>query len=226
MISDAGDRRTPEGVLKLYGKTCQRLNRRQIVTERESHMKLQGKKILIFAADNFEDMELHFPRLTLQGEGAEITLAGLTDKTVKGKHGLPAKPDKTVDQCDAADFDAIVIPGGYSPDHLRTNKDVLRIVRDAAKAGKPVAAVCHAPWVLISAGLCEGKRMTSWPSIKDDMVNAGCDWVDEPCVVDGNLITSRKPDDLPVFCAKIIEMTAGKQSSRQTSATGSGNRKS
>lgn len=184
-------------------------------------MKLQGKKVLIFAANDFEDMELHFPRLTFQGEGAEVTLAGLTDETVHGKHGLPAKPDMTVDQCRAEEFDAIVIPGGYGPDHLRTNEHVLRLVRDAAHAGKPVAAVCHAPWVLVSAGLCKGKRMTSWSSIKDDMVNAGCNWVDEACVVDGNLITSRMPDDLPVFCKTIIEMTAGEQAS----AMRSGNRK-
>jgi len=176
-------------------------------------MRLQGKKILIFAAKDFEDMELHFPRLTLQGEGARVTLAGLTDETVYGKHGVPAKPDTTVDKCDGREFDAIVIPGGYSPDHLRTNAHVLRIVREAAKANKPVAAICHAPWVLISAGLCKGKRMTSWHSIKDDMVNAGCGWVDEACVVDGNLITSRMPDDLPVFCEQIIEMTSAKRSS-------------
>jgi len=181
-------------------------------------MRLEGKKILIFAANDFEDMELHFPRLTLQGEGAEITLAGLNKETVFGKHGLPAKPDTTVDKCNAKDFDAIVIPGGYSPDHLRANEQVLRIVRDAAKAGKPVAAICHAPWVLISAGLCEGKRMTSYHTIKDDMVNAGCDWVDEACVVDGNLVTSRKPDDLPAFCEQIIQMTAGRKAS--VAATG------
>lgn len=176
-------------------------------------MRLQGKKVLIFAAKDFEDLELHFPRLTLKGEGAEVTLAGLSAETVKGKNGLPAKPDVTVEQCRAEDFDAIVIPGGYSPDHLRTNEHVIRIVRDAASAGKPVAAICHAGWVLVSAGLCKGKRMTSWPSIKDDMINAGCKWVDEPCVVDGNLITSRKPDDLPIFCERIVQMTAGEQSS-------------
>lgn len=181
-------------------------------------MRLQGKKILIFAAENFEDMELHFPRLTFQGEGARVTLAGLTDDTVYGKHGVPAVPDTTVDTCNAKDFDAIVIPGGYSPDHLRTNKHVLRILRDAAKANKAIAAICHAPWVLISAGLCEGKRMTSYHSIKDDMVNAGCEWVDEACVVDGHIITSRMPDDLPVFCEQIIEMVSAKRAA--AAATG------
>jgi protease I len=176
-------------------------------------MRLQGKKILIFCAEDFEDLELHYPRLMLQSEGAEITLAGLSDQPVKGKHGLKAEPDKTVDQCQADQFDAIVIPGGYGPDHLRTNQDVLRIVRDAASAAKPVAAICHAPWVLVSAGLCDGKRITSWPSVKDDVVNAGAKWVDEACVVDGNLITSRKPDDLPAFCEQIVQMMTGAQAS-------------
>jgi protease I len=180
-------------------------------------MKLQGKKVLIFAAEDFEDLELHYPLLTLKSEGAEVTLAGLTDEIVLGKHGLTAEPDTTVDQCDAEDYDAIVIPGGYGPDHLRTDEDVLRIVRDAADSGIPVAAVCHAPWVLVSAGLCEGRRMTSWPSIKDDLVNAGAEWVDEECVVDENIITSRKPDDLPAFTNKIIEMTAAGRSKVATS---------
>jgi protease I len=176
-------------------------------------MRLQGKKVLIFVASDFEDLELHYPRLALKGEGAQVTLAGLTKETAHGKHGLPATPDTTVDKCRAQDFDAIVIPGGYGPDKLRTSEHVLRIVRDAAKAGKPVAAICHAGWVIVSAGLCEGRRMTSWHSIKDDMVNAGCDWVDEPCVVDGPFITSRKPDDLPVFCESIIEAVGGGQAS-------------
>src|SRR5205085_6926772 len=181
-------------------------------------MRLQGKKVLMFCAQDFEDMELHYPRLMLQGEGAEVTLAGLSDQPVKGKHGLPAKPDATVDQCQADQFDAVVIPGGYSPDHLRTNEDVLRIVRDAAEAGKPVAAICHAPWVLVSAGLCQGKRMTSWPSVKDDLMNAGAEWVDEACAVDGNLITSRKPDDLPAFCEQIVQMMTGAQASAAKSS--------
>jgi deglycase len=185
---------------------------------KENKMRLKGKKVLIFAAKDFEDMELHYPRLALQGEGASVTLAGLSEETVFGKHGVPATPDTTVDQCSAKEFDAIVIPGGYGPDHLRANDDVLRIVREAAKANKPVAAVCHAPWVLISAGLCKGKRMTSFHTIKDDMINAGCDWVDDACVVDGNFITSRMPDDLPFFCEQIIKMTAGKQAS--AAATG------
>ncbi len=173
----------------------------------------------MFAAEGFEDMELHFPRLTLQGEGAEVTLAGLSDETVYGKHGLPAEPDKTVDKCKADDFDAVVIPGGYGPDHLRTDKNVLRLVREMAKAGKPVAAICHAPWVLVSAGLCKDRHMTSWHSIKDDVINAGAEWTDEACVIDKNFITSRKPDDLPVFCLNIIEMTAGKQASAARTGT-------
>ncbi|HXG94847.1 MAG TPA: type 1 glutamine amidotransferase domain-containing protein [Blastocatellia bacterium] len=176
-------------------------------------MRLEGKKILIFAANYFEDLELHFPRLALKGEGAQVTLAGLSDETVHGKHGVPAKPDTTVDQCRAEEFDAIVIPGGFGPDFLRTNEHVLRIVREAANAGIPVAAICHAPWVLVSAGLCKGRRMTSWHSIKDDVVNAGANWVDEPCVIDGNIITSRMPDDLPVFCDEITKMVAGEQAS-------------
>jgi protease I len=181
-------------------------------------MRLQGKKVLIFVAQDFEDLELHYPRIALKGEGAEVTLAGLTEEVAHGKHGVPAKPDVKVDKCRAQDFDVIVIPGGYGPDKLRTNEHVLRIVREAAQAGKPIAAICHAPWVLVSAGLCDGRRMTSWHSIKDDLINAGCEWVDEPCVVDANFITSRMPDDLQVFCERIIEMTAGQQA--QTARTG------
>jgi protease I len=176
-------------------------------------MRLQGKKILIFAADMFEDLELHFPRLTFKGEGAEVVIAGLTSDVVRGKRGLTVKPDTTVGECRAKDFDAIVIPGGYGPDKLRCDERVIKIVREAANQGKPVAAICHAGWVLVSAGLCKGRRMTSWYSIKDDMINAGCDWVDEPCVVDGQIITSRMPDDLPVFCEQIIRAVAGTQAS-------------
>ena len=157
----------------------------------------KGQKILVLAADLFEDMELLYPVYRLREEGVEVVVAGLTADPVTGKKGHgPVPVDATVNEVDAGAFDALVIPGGFAPDKLRRSKTVLSLVEAFNAASKPVAFICHAGWVPISAQIIRGRRATSVGAIRDDMVNAGADWVDEPCVVDGNLISARTPDDL------------------------------
>jgi protease I len=160
-------------------------------------MALTGRKALVLAADDFEDMELLYPLYRLLEEEVAVTVAGLDDHPVRGKKGHgPVPVDTTVDQVAAADFDALVIPGGYAPDKLRRSDAVLGLVRDFDDTGKPIAFICHAGWVPISAKILKGRRATSVGAIRDDMVNAGTDWVDEATVVDGNLISARTPADL------------------------------
>lgn len=156
-----------------------------------------GKHVLVLAADLFEDMELLYPVYRLREEGVDVTIAGTTADDVTGKKGHgPVKVDTTVDQVTASDFHALVIPGGFAPDKLRRSKAVLSLVEAFNAASKPIAFICHAGWVPISAGIVKGRRATSVDAIRDDMVNAGADWVDEACVVDGNLISARTPADL------------------------------
>ena len=160
-------------------------------------MALTGRKALVFAADDFEDMELLYPVYRLIEEDVAVTVAGLDDHPVRGKKGHgPVPVDTTVDQVAEADFDALVIPGGYAPDKLRRSEAELSLVRAFDDAGKPIAFICHAGWVPISAKILKGRRATSVGAIRDDMVNAGTDWVDEATVVDGNLISARTPADL------------------------------
>jgi protease I len=160
-------------------------------------MALTGRKALVLAADDFEDMELLYPLYRLIEEEVAVTVAGLDGHPVRGKKGHgPVPVDTTVDQVAAADFDALVIPGGYAPDKLRRSEAVLGLVRDFDDTGKPIAFICHAGWVPISAKILKGRRATSVGAIRDDMVNAGVDWVDEATVVDGNLISARTPADL------------------------------
>jgi protease I len=160
-------------------------------------MVLTGRKALILAADDFEDMELLYPLYRLREEEVAVTVAGLDDRPVTGKKGHgPVPVDTTVGQVAADDFDALVIPGGYAPDKLRRSEAVLSLVRAFDEAGKPVAFICHAGWVPISAKIVKGRRATSVAAIRDDMVNAGVDWVDQATVVDGNLISARTPADL------------------------------
>jgi protease I len=169
-------------------------------------MKLKGKKIVILAENNYQDLELWYPLLRMREEGAEVKVVGTgTSKTYTSKYGYPVNVDHSADEISADDIDAVIIPGGYAPDLLRRYSPVLKLVRDADYQGKVVAAICHAGWVLISAGILRGRRATSFFAIKDDMINAGALWEDAEVVVDGNLITSRKPDDLPAFCRAIIE---------------------
>ena len=160
-------------------------------------MALTSRKVLLLAADDFEDMELLYPLHRLIEEDVTVTMAGLDEHPLRGKKGYgPVTVDTTVDQVSAGDFDALVIPGGYAPDKLRRSDTVLDLVRAFDEANKPIAFICHAGWVPISAKILKGRRATSVGAIRDDMINAGTDWVDEATVVDGNLISARTPADL------------------------------
>ena len=173
-------------------------------------MALDDARVLLLAADLFEDAELLYPLWRLQEEEVATTLAGVTDAPVSGKRGHgPVSVDTTVDAVRADDFDALVIPGGFAPDRLRQSDAVLDLVRAFDAAGKPIAFICHAGWVPISAGIISGRRATSVGAIRDDMVNAGCDWVDEPTVVDGNLISARHPGDLGPWLRATIQALGG-----------------
>lgn len=166
--------------------------------------RLTGKKILLFVEDQYEDLELWYPKIRLSEEGAECIVAGPELKVYRGKHGYPCKPETTLDAVTPHNFDGLVIPGGYAPDKLRRMSVVLSITRAIFDAGKPVAYICHAGWVPISAKIVHGKRVTSVKAIRDDMENAGGIWEDAAVVIDGNMITSRTPEDLPQFCTAII----------------------
>ncbi len=169
--------------------------------------KLDGKKILVFVEDYFEDLELFYPKIFLKGEGADIVVAGKDkDKSYHGKNGLTISPDKSLDEINVTDFDGVVIPGGYCPDKLRRIDKVLDLVKGFDDSGKMVAHICHAGWVPISAGIMNGRKSTSFFAIKDDMINAGVNWVDEALVIDKNLVSSRSPDDLPRFCNGMVEV--------------------
>ncbi|MGH7516401.1 MAG: type 1 glutamine amidotransferase domain-containing protein [Gemmatimonadales bacterium] len=167
-------------------------------------MSLNGKRVLFFAAPLYEDLELWYPKIRLEEEGVATVVAGLGERSYQGKRGYPITPDTTVDAVAARDFDGLVIPGGYAPDILRRSTKVLELTREIFDAGKPVAFICHAGWVPISAGIVKGRRGTSVGAIKDDLVNAGMLWEDSPVVVDGNMITSRTPADLGPFSRAII----------------------
>jgi protease I len=173
-------------------------------------MALIKRNVLILAADDFEDMELLYPLHRLIEEDVAVTVAGLDDHPVRGKKGYgPLPVDTTVDQVAEPSFDALVIPGGYAPDKLRRSDVVLDLVRAFDTAGKPIAFICHAGWVPISARIIKGRRATSVGAIRDDMVNAGADWVDEAAVVDGNLISARTPDDLGPWMKALLAALEG-----------------
>ena len=183
-------------------------------------MALAQCTVLILAADDFEDMELLYPLYRLAEEDVEVTVAGLDDHPVHGKKGHgPVPVDTTVEQVAERDFDALVIPGGFAPDKLRRSQAVLDLVRAFDGAGKPIAFICHAGWVPISAGIVRGKRGTSVGAIKDDLVNAGLLWEDSPVVVDGNLISSRTPADLPQFMRALIRALAARSAEAAEGAT-------
>jgi protease I len=167
-------------------------------------MTLAGRNVLFLAGPLYEDLELWYPKIRLEEEGAATTVAGLGERIYQGKRGYPITVDTDVEQVYAEQFDGLVIPGGFAPDQLRRSERVLQITRDVYQAGKPLAFICHAGWVPISAKILTGKRATSVRAIKDDMENAGARWEDSPVVVDGNLISSRTPADLPQFCRALI----------------------
>jgi protease I len=172
-------------------------------------MSLSDRTVLVLAADLFEDMELLYPVFRLREEGVVVTVAGLDDQPVHGKKGYgPLAVDTTVDELSADTFDALVVPGGFAPDKLRRSAKVLDLVRDFDAAGKPIAFICHAGWVPISAKILNGRRATSVGAIRDDMENAGVHWVDEATVVDGNLISARTPDDLGPWMKALLAALA------------------
>ena len=172
-------------------------------------MSLADKSVLILAADLFEDMELLYPLFRLREENVAVTVAGLDDRPVSGKKGYsPLEVDRAVDGLRAEDFDALVIPGGFAPDKLRRSAEVLDLVRAFDSARKPIAFICHAGWVPISAKILSGRRATSVGAIRDDMENAGVAWVDEATVVDGNLISARTPDDLGPWLKALLAALA------------------
>lgn len=170
-------------------------------------MELSGKRVAVLVEDLYEDLELWYPVLRLREAGAEVRIVGPEAGAVyKSKNGYPAKADLGMHEVTASAFDAVVIPGGYAPDRMRRHPPMVAFVRAMHEAGKPVAFICHAGWVAVSAGIVRGRRVTSFASIRDDLVNAGALWVDEEVVVDGNLVSSRMPTDLPAFCRALIEL--------------------
>jgi protease I len=190
--------------------------------------RLAGKKVVMIVANEFEDIELLYPLLRLSEEGAEIMVVPvqmgfhprpyLNDKPVTGRFGhpvpIPVMPEgrryriSTLEELDVEKIDGLVLPGGFSPDYLRRHQPTLDLVRRCHQQGKVLAAICHAPWILISAGIVAGKRVTGLVAVRDDLINAGARYEDQPVVRDGNLVTSRAPNDLPEFCQEIIQAIA------------------
>lgn len=173
-------------------------------------MRLRGKKVVILAENLYQDVELWVPYYRLKEEGAEVLVVGSgSSRVYTSKYGYPVEVDREAKEIDVSQIDGVVIPGGYAPDLMRRSPEMVRIVREAYEQGKMVAAICHAGWMLASAGILRGKRATSFFAIKDDMINAGALYVDAEVVRDGNLLTSRKPEDLPAFCRAMIEILSG-----------------
>jgi protease I len=177
---------------------------------------LKSKKVAILAADMFERVELEEPRQALEDAGAEVEIVSIHDGEIKGfDHFDPAnavKVDRTVEEASPDDYDALMIPGGVgNPDQLRGDDTAVEFVRGFHEAGKPMAVICHGPWVLVEAGVVRGRCVTSWPTLETDIRNAGGEWVDREVVVDGNLVTSRKPDDIPAFNREMTRLFSGEK---------------
>jgi protease I len=171
---------------------------------------LKGKRIAFLAADGVEQVELTEPWKAVEQAGAEPELLSIQEGKIQGfKHldkAATFKVDKLVSEADPTDYDGLVLPGGVAnPDFLRTDENAVRFIKRFFEQGKPLGVICHGPWTLVEAGVVKGRKITSWPSLRTDIRNAGGNWVDEEVVVDAGLVSSRKPDDLPAFCAKIVE---------------------
>lgn len=174
-------------------------------------MQLSGKRVLIFVGEDYEDLELQYPKYRLREAGAEVVVAGLeAGVTHKGKHGYPQVSEAAMHEVKADDFDGLVVPGGWMPDKLRRYSEVTSFTAAIHEQGKCLASICHGGWINISANVVRGFRYTSTPGIKDDLINAGVsEWVDEAVVVDRHHVSSRRPDDCPAFCRAIIEVMSG-----------------
>jgi protease I len=174
-------------------------------TEEERMPAISDARILIIATDGFENSELLEPRKRLLAAGAEVILASPATDQIKGEHGALLTPDEILADVAERDFDALLIPGGVkNPDKLRTIGEAVDLVRDFSDAGKPIGAICHGPWLLVEADVVDGVRVTSWPSVRTDLRNAGAEVIDQEAVIDGNIVTSRKPDDIPAFTDAFI----------------------
>ncbi|WP_249871440.1 type 1 glutamine amidotransferase domain-containing protein [Oceanobacillus saliphilus] len=172
-------------------------------------MRLQDKKVIALVENDFEDLELWYPILRLQEEGAQVDLVGKeANKTYIGKYGVPAESAYAFTNIKADDYDAILVPGGWAPDKLRRYPEVIQFIKSMDEAKKPIGQICHAGWVLISADILRGKKVTSTPGIKDDMTNAGAKWSDEAVVVDGHIVSSRRPPDLPPYMKAFADKLA------------------
>ena len=172
-------------------------------------MKLKGKKIIVLVEDLYQELEVWYPLLRMREEGAEVTTVGTeAGVTYKSKTGYPVNSDAASGEIDVGEYDGIIVPGGYAPDLMRRHPATVNVVRDGFEQGKVVAAICHAGWLLTSADIVNGKKVTGFFAIRDDLVHAGAEYEDAEVVVDGRLITSRKPDDLPAFCREIIRALA------------------
>ncbi|MBM3758957.1 MAG: type 1 glutamine amidotransferase [Acidobacteria bacterium] len=170
-------------------------------------MSLKGKRIAVLVDQLYQEMEVWYPYYRLKEAGAEVYLVGAeAGKNYPSKVGYPAVAEKSYSEVKPENYDGVVAPGGFAPDHIRRHPAATTFVHEINKAGKLVAAICHGPWVLCSSRMLKGRKVTSFYAIKDDVINAGADWVDAEVVVDGNLVTSRKPEDLPAFCAASIEV--------------------
>jgi len=167
-------------------------------------MELSGKRIALLVEDMYNEFEFWYPYYRMKEAGAQVTVVGTGAKEYHSKVGLPAPGGMNAEAASAANFDGLIVPGGYAPDRMRRYPALLKLVRDCFEQGKIVAAICHAGWVLASAGVLKGKKATCVSAIKDDVINAGAKYLDQEVVRDGNLITSRTPDDLPAFCREII----------------------
>jgi protease I len=190
---------------------------------------LEGKRIAFVATDGVEQIELTEPWKVIQEAGGRPELVSCEEGEIQGFEHLDKadtfKVDRSIAHADAADYDGLVLPGGVAnPDFLRTNDDVIGFIRGFFEEGKPVAAICHGPWTLVEADVVRGRTLTSWPSLETDIRNAGGEWVDEEVCVDGGLVSSRRPDDLPAFCATLVEEFAEGRRERQTESITSGSR--
>lgn len=191
----------------MYKRTNSTFNADYVQYKGGTNLRLKDHKVISFVHDEFDDLELWYPVIRLREEGAQIDIVGPEAKqTYVGKDGVPVESDYAYDDINPEDYDAVIIPGGWAPDKIRRYDEVKSIVKHMNENNKTIGQICHAGWVTISADILEGKTVTSTPGIKDDITNAGATWVDEPVVTDGQLVSSRRPPDLPEYLPELIKV--------------------